>query len=382
MLHNINAPDCAIQFEAIKQLQRNMLDLACNPTTPNPLTQAAIAAKFGAAGTWMWERLYIKSGKQTKLGELVVAVVDYASTNPALHQAVLDSFDNDIRYHEHIDDTTFRFQYEVLVAAEARTLIRPLMEAFYENLLANGFPHCVHGLADDFHRDALVRAFWDANPGLNVCPACGGLRPDAIDAKRYADTDHFLPKSIYPFLSVHAANLLPICLPCNRSFKTDANAGDDSARVDPLDEAANAPLLHTFLPYLRSALGFIDISVSRDGRSVHECNITDQDGTISRRVNNLNRVLRLKKRWNDRLSVIIGEIYSDAAALGRRDRRIWSAGLTEQDLRIMAEEWIEDRERLIKQQPEFLLRESYLRFVLEDDNEFADLFTVYAEPAS
>lgn len=377
MLHDVKLPDCAIQFEAIKQLQRTMLDFACDPATPNPLTQASVETKFGAQGTWMWERLYNKAGQPTDLGKLVATVVDYAKAHYNLHHAALESFDHDTSYHEHIEDPTFHFHYVTHVEKEARDRIRPLMEAFYEKLLASGFPQCVHGFTDTFHRDALVRAFWKANPNLRVCPACGGAPPDSIGDKVFADTDHFLPKSLYPFLSVHAVNLLPICVPCNRSFKLDIDAANNGANVDPMDEKASAPLLHTFLPYLRPAINAIDLRVQRNAHNVPLCTIFDNDGTQTRRVKNLNRVLKLESRWSSRLDRTIESIRETLALAGRRQRR-YSGTETIEGLRLELTEMRDERRRRVAREPDFVIQGEYLEYALHEEAEFAELFDNYS----
>lgn len=66
--------------------------------------------------------------------------------------------------------------------------------------------------------------------GLKICPYCGRQHINIAKFPGYRDSkpniDHFLPKSLYPFLSISFRNLVPCCCVCNEM----ANKGD----YDPL----------------------------------------------------------------------------------------------------------------------------------------------------
>jgi hypothetical protein len=229
MLHQINAPLCNQEMERIVQFQYQVLTFACNPDGPLELTEQVLQETFGAdIGSWLYRKPTIR--------QHLTNWITYTHNHPDAAQQILSAFNNDIGFLDHLDDPDFRFCYHTLLD-EAKQIVRPLLIAFYENLLRNGFPQCVHGNAEILDRDAFIAAFWEANPKLVVCPACDCPRSSKIDDKVYADADHFLPKSDYPFLSVHPANLVPLCLDCNRLFKRDQ---------DPIDVHNDAPLINTF----------------------------------------------------------------------------------------------------------------------------------------
>ncbi|MDE7413177.1 MAG: HNH endonuclease [Muribaculaceae bacterium] len=79
--------------------------------------------------------------------------------------------------------------------------------------------------------------------GLRICPYCGisnievTKRTDKRVIKPHID--HFLPKSIYPFLALSFYNLIPACPECNM----EPNKGDR----DPL--SSDKRLLHLMNPY-------------------------------------------------------------------------------------------------------------------------------------
>lgn len=78
------------------------------------------------------------------------------------------------------------------------------------------------------------------NLGLRICPYCGRQHINVAKLPRYMDSkpniDHFLPKSLYPFLAISFRNLIPCCSVCNEM----ANKGN----YDPLK-----PEIGLFNPY-------------------------------------------------------------------------------------------------------------------------------------
>lgn len=64
----------------------------------------------------------------------------------------------------------------------------------------------------------LIQEWW-----MHFCPYCGKTPIIYYDTKgwfkRLYDMEHFLPKSIYPTLSVNFYNLLPVCIACNQRIK-------------------------------------------------------------------------------------------------------------------------------------------------------------------
>lgn len=61
------------------------------------------------------------------------------------------------------------------------------------------------------------RSFIEENN--NICLCCGIQKLEIVKEYR-SDYDHFLPKSIYPFVSINLMNLVPTCENCNRRYKS------------------------------------------------------------------------------------------------------------------------------------------------------------------
>lgn len=112
-------------------------------------------------------------------------------------------------------------------------------------------------ILEDFHSivyDIFVEKIYDnpaafdktefiKNRKLKICPYCGISIIESIEAKdNYVikpHIDHFLPKSIYPFLALSFYNLIPSCPECNMV----PNKGDK----DPL--SIDRKILHLMNPY-------------------------------------------------------------------------------------------------------------------------------------
>lgn len=370
MLHHINPPTCAPQFDEIVCFQRHVLAFACDAATTLPLTIEQCQTWFNNdIGSWLWEKLWTnrRSGQRvhSPFHKALEKLIRYVTRRTTLRSQILDAFDHDITFHQNLNNVTFEFWYRTRLSAAAQKAVRGLMQAFYTDLLSSGFPSGIHTLTHNIDRDALIAAFWAANPKLEVCPACDSAREDTIDTKIYADADHYLPKAKYPFLSVHPANLVPLCIACNRTFKGDR---------DPLDKGV-AALTHNFHPYTNPAVGHITVQVTRT-KGVPVVQIADNAGMPSRRVANLNRVFRLEERWPDRLRYQINELREGLAGRGRR---MMQKGIvpTDVDLKDDLQDLLQARVDAPGQKHNSLLQIGYLTYALNDIDEFAEFFAQY-----
>ena len=72
------------------------------------------------------------------------------------------------------------------------------------------------------------------------CPFCGIARMESEFSSKREAYDHFFPKEQYPFISVHFANLAPMCHSCNSSYK---------GRKNPIDVHKKGIHKKVFYPY-------------------------------------------------------------------------------------------------------------------------------------
>jgi hypothetical protein len=91
-----------------------------------------------------------------------------------------------------------------------------------------------------FGRREFFWAFERSNQ-LSVCPAC--------DIESYSRIDHYFPKALYPHLSCHPFNLVPICNTCNTDYKGETNLLKRKKTGNP------RKLEDMFLPYRGYGLG-------------------------------------------------------------------------------------------------------------------------------
>jgi len=349
MLHKINLPNCEEQFKKIFAFQRQVLAFACDPkisiSAEGSIIKEEIYSKFsGDLGVWLWKKLWIdkKNGsrEQSNLQKGLVKLIKAAQANRTVSLVVLDAFDHDIQFCNCFNHPTFEFWYKTRLNVPIQQALKDLLEVFYTDLLESGFPEAVHGNAKSFKREDFVSEFWKVNDALEVCPACDSARPARVQrptgkgkTKIYGNLDHFFPKKKYPFLSVHYVNLVSLCLECNMTFKGEQDP------VDPNN--STQPLVHTFLPYVNSAIDSIEVKVTRNKEGVHLPTITEKEGTYSRRIYNLNRVFKLEARWKDRLRYVIEKILNTVSGEVRRLQRKTNK-LNEQELKDILQDMLED----------------------------------------
>ena len=385
MLHKINLPDCEEQFKKIFAFQRQVLAFGCDPKTSlsdeDSIIEQEIYSRFsGTLGDWLWRKLWIhkKNGswEQSDLQKGLVKFIKAAQANRTVSLVVLDAFDHDIQFCNCFNKPTFEFWYKTRLNVPIQEALKDLLEVFYTDLLESGFPKAVHGNATSFKREDFVSEFWRVNDALEVCPACDSPRPARVqcptgngNTRIYGNLDHFFPKKKYPFLSVHYINLVSLCLECNMTFKGEQDP------VDPNN--STQPLVHTFLPYLQPATDSIEVKVSRNNKGVHIPSITENDGTSSRRIDNLNRVFKLEARWHDKLRYVIGRIRDQVSEDGRKFYRK-RVKLNEQDLKDFLQDMLEERINSQKGKIHYgILESSYLGFAIEDEAEIAELFAQF-----
>ena len=370
MLHQINPPGCVNALKEIIQFQRQILVFACNSKIYFPPKKEEFQSKFGdEIGDWLWIKLLInkQDGTQEKTAfcKGLEQVNNYIRVNPRKKRTIISAFDHDIKFDEAYNNPKFDFRYKTL-DTDIKKGLKILFTSFYTELMDSGFPPKTHSLTEKLDRDYFISSFWQANsPNFCVCPACDGPRSDRRGTKIFDDADHFFPKKYYPFFSVHPSNLVPLCLSCNRSFKGER---------DPIDSTGKAPLINTFHPYGNQAINHINLIIqeSLDTKDMLVVKVKEQDGTASRRVKSLNRVLTLEDRWSGRLNdKVIPFIEASVRSMGRRLRNR-KPGLSEQDLEYelqgILSDNLDDEAFKTGRHDNYILLKNYIRYVLLDKN--------------
>lgn len=86
----------------------------------------------------------------------------------------------------------------------------------------------------------------------SICRFCGtGKILNKFHSKRSA-LDHYLPRSLYPFLSINCNNLIPICDTCNSKYKLAQNTLFEVVKKDKKIIEVNRK--KAFYPYCRNII--------------------------------------------------------------------------------------------------------------------------------
>lgn len=95
---------------------------------------------------------------------------------------------------------------------------------FYD-LWKYGFPANIFSTpigGEKYTYQNFVQEFVKENPELYICAICDGTAYSTrMEGHVYTSVEHFFPRSIYPHLSCHPLNLVPICSYCNSYIKGD-----------------------------------------------------------------------------------------------------------------------------------------------------------------
>ena len=157
--------------------------------------------------------------------------------------------------------------------------LRTLLEAFYQIALQEGLPIDSRGITGrSFDRRQVVEIFEAENYG-QVCLLCDG-------DMNGPDVDHWLPKSMYPALSCHPKNLMPVCHRCN--------SRECKGEKSPITLANHRPFDDWFHPYERPAHANLTVNVT--GSQVSLVNADQEQQTP---LNNLDSLLKLTPRWSE-----------------------------------------------------------------------------------
>ncbi|HKP04753.1 MAG TPA: hypothetical protein VJU77_15480 [Chthoniobacterales bacterium] len=359
MLHRIQlCPHCEKILMAVLRLQEAILVYACASASVWLPSVADFPTMAPSAAQWFIGKLQ-RGAKLTKFGTALKALFDHVRDDPLGGQEIVEAFQNDVKFPSSVDDPVFEFQFALRLDAATQKVVKELMVLFYETLAGANFPSAVHGEPEDFTRDLLLEGFERANPKLQVCPACDGQKPSKIEAKLLADADHYLPKSLYPFLAVHPGNLVPVCLECNQRIKGD---------TDPVLDHATTPLANIFLPYVVPASEHLELCIRRDGGKGLAIEFHDRSAPGSRRVESLQAIFALDKRWPGRLDGQKDSVVDALMAAGER-RRDAGEEVSEQVLESLLTTSPREAERYTGRSPFFLLKRSYQEFALHDPAE-------------
>ncbi|RRR73156.1 MAG: hypothetical protein EI684_09240 [Candidatus Viridilinea halotolerans] len=358
MLYKVNVPLCREHLVWIVDLQRQFLSKLCDSTvTARIVDEDWVVAQMPHLEE-KWVRSFCRGkDKISRVGRPLIGHMQFiAGVDLPMKEVIIDSFEHDIQLLIDIEQGNPAAHplhgLAKIGDAAVREAVRGLLETFYNpQFYANhGYNVPLGGAAGHFHKDVFRREFDVANPDVVVCPLCDGPR-------NTEQVDHIYPKSLYPFLSCHPLNLVPICFQCN---KLDAKGDKPPLNNDDIDPTEK--WLH---PYLRPLLDWAQTEdlPAKDLFSTEFSRINDetlpylvsQDPLIAEQLKNLDNLVKLTREWKKVLAITIREQQRNI----RRFKHRQAPYIDEDLLRSKLQEWAEDRRRGIGIDPHAILHSYY-----------------------
>ncbi len=211
----------------------------------------------------------------------------------AEREALRDAVRSDIGFAEDFGRAGFSFSFASL-APQTRAAGAKLLSSLYEEVFCRGSGFRF-GVGENANREAWEQSFREANPEIEICPACASsLLEPRVRGRSLIDADHYLPKSRYPPLSVHGLNLVPLCVTCNRSLK---------AAIDPLaDEGGTYELGEIWFPYVLA--GISEVGLGFDPTRPQSKVTFEGEPDALERAGRFDRIFGLLERWTAAMDAI------------------------------------------------------------------------------
>ncbi|HHW85559.1 MAG TPA: hypothetical protein GX400_05055 [Chloroflexi bacterium] len=302
MIHQVRLPqETRLYLRQVVRVQLGVLRCAVNLQdgfTKDDLENAlqgmpTIKAKAQEVAAWVWGHKDTREGLQR-----------FAAGTPAAKANLVEQMYRDVLrlYKGRLDETLeCRFQANRDACVQGA---RVFLVSFYEQL-GNGldmrlFCHNPYRYTK-YGREQFFAAFERENPELGACAICDEHRYMTILRGRYfSDIEHYFPKSIYPHLSCHPYNLIPLCKQCNQAHLDR----------DPLETAnGRCKLRDVFLPYRGDSVarrGAIKLDWQHRKQKPHlQIQLRqDNDAVFQARLQAFSAIYDIPGRWQNRIHQI------------------------------------------------------------------------------
>lgn len=316
MLHERRLPnEIAQDLSRIYAAKLGLLDWLLRSPPIALEDSALLVGQFGQPiGDWLWARIR-RPETRTVFGNAVVALAHRSQGEPALASAIADAIAYDAEFHTRWEAPGSELRFPRLDQNWLDS-IKAVAVPFYDWLAGEGFESASFGLANgNLSRAEIMKAFRPQSHG--VCGYCDGPLGELGSRLEANDCDHFFPKSHWPHLAVHPANLFSACKGCNSTWKlAKAPMGDGDA----------TGLTETYHPMFRPGRGAIVVSASVSPASARQVKISVADPVVPRRAETLIATLDLESRWENSVNEKLDGEISVLVAKTARDRgRGWQA---------------------------------------------------------
>lgn len=213
---------------------------------------------------------------------------------------------HDMEFDQYIEDSDFVFE-EHQLSDEQIEAVKELILYLYKNPFRNG-SFVIQGEITGYRQ--FKDSLFEHNETC-ICPVCLTMQTDLED---YGEVDHYFPKKSYPALIFHPINLAVVCSECN-GFLVKGEKD-----IFKKDKSETSNLTELYIPYLRYAEKEVGLGVrwaeEKDGKGKDEKTVKvrkmvmvpcvpDANGLIDKRIQNLDNLFDLSKRWTKRMNNII-----------------------------------------------------------------------------
>ena len=353
MLHPLRLPDCAARLTWIVELQGHIIRALCDPACRSDQINDAqwVVDLFTSEGLGL-EDIWVKRfcGWQHEKSSLLDRMKLIAGFSAEVKALILAAFENDIQialiYPQNAADIHNPIGLSNInhLSEAVQNTVHLFFESFYDPALYTGYRIPNGALFINFDRKIYLKEFSKINPDVQVCPVCDG---DLGSPK----VDHYFPKALYPYLSCHPMNLVPICDDCN-------GPGGKHEKL-PLTLGAGDQAIDWFHPFLRSAhRTSYRVSFVQEGENLIPT-LENDDAQNQRRLDNLSNLVNLRPRWRDALS-------RKTRAIQRKienEKRRRGHSLSDEELLEKIEQWGDSQECEIGLEPFAILESAYLQSV-------------------
>lgn len=310
MLHERRLPaNLAQDLERVYAAKLSLLDWLLR-TPPQALDDnTLLLQQFGQPlGEWFWAGIR-RPETRTAFGVAVVALANTAVATPAKAALVADAIAHDAQFHNKWSVPGYELQFPRLYP-DWLEAIKNVAVPFYDWLAGTGFESLPFALRlDNLHRSTLMKAFRPQS--LCVCGYCDGPLGELGGTSEANDCDHFFPKSQWPHLAIHPANLFSACQGCNSRWKL-AKA--------PMGNADVSGLIETYHPMLRPGASAIVVSAVVSAATSRQMELSITDPHVPRRAETLVETLDLEQRWTNSVNEKLDQGVSVFVAKTVRDK--------------------------------------------------------------
>jgi len=247
MLHRIRV-SCDAELNWIVQLQRDLLSAVCQPDlNARTVTFDWIEGIRPDIDTNWFNRFCNRKDNISGIKRSLIEHLRFIANRPENEkQQILKNFESNQVFNKAFDPAEVQphplRHVNGWPNSELIQTLRGFFTSFYDPNLYdnNGFPVPDGHNPDRFCRKKFLEQFQTTNHELGVCVLCDGDLGDP-------DIDHFYSKKVFPDLSCHPGNLVPICKSCNGRAR--------KGEKPPMDKGVEDPIHNWFHPYYRSAEG-------------------------------------------------------------------------------------------------------------------------------